>query len=214
MDEKTSPRKRPAERPPAAPPAAGADVRASDADRDRVLEILREALAEGRLDAGEHAERIDAACRAGTVGELRPLVRDLPDGRETAARSGRPASGGCGDDVIAVFGGASRKGRRRAGARTNAFALFGGVEIDLTEALFERRELVVNATAVFGGIKIKVPENVTLRGSGSGILGGYDVEARESADPDAPVVVVRGAAVFGGVEAKAERGKRLRNLRR
>nr|WP_241028032.1 DUF1707 domain-containing protein [Streptomyces verrucosisporus] len=204
-------RKQPAARPPAASPA---DVRASDADRDRVAEILREALAQGRLDAGEHAERIDAVYRARTMGELRPLVRDLPAGREAAPQSGRPASGGDDDHVIAVFGGASRKGRRRVGARTTAFALFGGVEIDLTEALFERRELVVNATAVFGGIEIKVPENVTLRGSGSGIMGGYDVEARESEDPDAPVVVVRGAAVFGGVEAKAKRGKRLRDLRR
>jgi predicted membrane protein len=100
------------------------------------------------------------------------------------------------------------------GARINAFALFGGVEIDLTEALFERRELVVNATAIFGGVEIRVPENVTLRGSGTGIMGGYDVESAESADPDAPVVVVRGAAVFGGVEARAKRGKRLRDLRR
>ncbi|MFP8883723.1 DUF1707 SHOCT-like domain-containing protein [Streptomyces mangrovi] len=211
MDEKTSLRKQPAARPSTASPA---DVRASDADRDRVAEILREALAQGRLDADEHAERIESVYRARTVGELRPLVRDLPAGREAAPPSSRPASGGDGDSVIAVFGGASRKGRRRVGARTNAFALFGGIEIDLTEALFERRELVVNATAVFGGIEIKVPENVTLRGSGSGIMGGYDVEARESEDPDAPVVVVRGVAVFGGVEAKAERGKRLRDLRR
>ncbi|MGY1454532.1 DUF1707 SHOCT-like domain-containing protein [Streptomyces sp. SS8] len=213
MDEKTSLRKQPAARPPAASPA---DVRASDADRDRVAEILREALAQGRLDAEEHAERVDAVYRARTMGELRPLVRDLPAGLEAAPRTDRPrpASGGDGDNVIAVFGGASRKGRRRVGARTNAFALFGGVEIDLTEALFERRELVVNATAVFGGIEIRVPENVTLRGSGSGIMGGYDVEARESEDPDAPVVVVRGAAVFGGVEARAKRGKRLRDLRR
>ncbi|MGK5446462.1 DUF1707 SHOCT-like domain-containing protein [Streptomyces radiopugnans] len=224
MDEKTSLRKRSAARhtarPSAAPPAAGSDVRASDADRDRVAEILREALAEGRLDTDEHAERIEAVYRARTMGELRPLVRDLPAGHPEAPLPGRPASaahgtcGADGDNVIAVFGGASRRGRRRVGARTNAFALFGGVEIDLTEALFERRELVVNATAVFGGIEIKVPENVTLRGSGSGIMGGYDVEARESADPDAPVVVVRGTAVFGGVEAKAERGKRLRDLRR
>ncbi|WP_101256858.1 DUF1707 SHOCT-like domain-containing protein [Streptomyces barkulensis] len=211
MDEKTSLRKQPAARPSAASPA---DVRASDADRDRVAEILREALAQGRLDTDEHAERIEAVYRARTVGELRPLVRDLPAGREAAPHSSRPASGGDGDSVIAVFGGASRKGRRRVGARTSAFALFGGIEIDLTEALFERRELVVNATAVFGGIEIKVPENVTLRGSGSGIMGGYDVEAGESEDPDAPVVVVRGVAVFGGVEAKAERGKRLRDLRR
>ncbi|MFH0252258.1 hypothetical protein ACG5V6_29275, partial [Streptomyces chitinivorans] len=55
------------------------------------------------------------------------------------------------------------------------------------------------------GIEIRVPENVTLRGSGSGIMGGYDVEARESEDPDAPVVVVR-----GGLTPGAARGRSLR----
>jgi hypothetical protein len=218
VDEKTSLRKQPATRPAAqspAPPAADADVRASDADRDRVAEILREALAEGRLDADEHAERIDAVYRARTIGALRPLVRDLPAGRREAAPAApHSARGAAGDNLVAVFSGASRRGRWRVGARINAFALFGGVEIDLTEALFERRELVVNATAIFGGVEIRVPENVTLRGSGTGIMGGYDVESAESADPDAPVVVVRGAAVFGGVEARAKRGKRLRDLRR
>lgn len=65
----------------AEPPGIRAsDIRASDADRDRTADILREALAEGRLDAEEHAERIDSVYRAKTVAELAPLVRDLPSG--------------------------------------------------------------------------------------------------------------------------------------
>ncbi|MEE1939264.1 DUF1707 domain-containing protein [Streptomyces sp. TRM 70361] len=235
MDEKTSLRKQPAEQ-SAAPPAARAvdeaDVRASDADRDRIAEILREALAEGRLDTEEHAERVGAAYRAKTIGELRPLVRDLPAARTGVfrpspapapesrgpfpgtAQPGPPCGTSSGRHLLAIFGGASRKGRWRVGPRTSAFALFGGIEIDLTEALFDHREVVIDATAVFGGIEIRVPENITLRGSGTGIMGGYDVRSAEAEDPDAPVVVVRGAAVFGGVEARPKRGKRLRDLRR
>lgn len=56
-------------------PVAEAEIRASDADRDRIAEILREALAVGRLDAEEHAERIDLVYRAKTMGELEPLDR-------------------------------------------------------------------------------------------------------------------------------------------
>ena len=56
------------------------DLRASDADRERVAEVLRDALAEGRLDMGEFEERLDAAYRARTYGELAPLTRDLPTG--------------------------------------------------------------------------------------------------------------------------------------
>jgi hypothetical protein len=204
-------------RKPAAP-AAEADVRASDADRDRVADILREALAEGRLDAGEHAERIDAVYSARTMGELEPLVRDLPRPRPEGPAMAAPAAGdgSCAstDNAVAVFSGATRKGRWRVGRRINAFACFGGVDIDLTEAVFTQREIVVNATAIFGGIDIKVPENVTLRGQGTGIFGGFEVRAHHADDPDAPVVIIKGAAIFGGVDAKRKRGKRLKDLRK
>src|SRR5436190_1698862 len=62
----------------------------SDADRDRVADILREALAEGRLTADEHAERVDGVYRAKTHADLEPLVRDLP-GAHTPRRSTAPA---------------------------------------------------------------------------------------------------------------------------
>ncbi|MEU1311215.1 DUF1707 domain-containing protein [Streptomyces cinnamoneus] len=201
--------------------ASGAALRASDADRDRTAEILREALAEGRLTAEEHAERIGAVYEARTHGELEPLVRDLPTGRTPAAgpapvrpydASVRPGTGPA-ENLVAVFGGATRKGRWRVRPRMNAFALFGGVEIDLTEAVFEQREVVINACAVFGGVDIKLPENISVRCTGTGVFGGFDVKAGKDPDPGAPVVVVTGFAFFGGVEARPKRGKRLKDLR-
>jgi hypothetical protein len=194
-------------------PYAEPEMRASDVDRDRIAEILRDALAEGRLTHEEHSERMDAAYAAKTVGELEPLVRDLPVQRPAAAPPPAPSAEppSSTQNLIAVFGGSTRKGRWRVGARTNAFACFGGVEIDLTEAVFEQREIVINAVAIFGGVEIKVPENVTLRGTGSGIFGGFDVSTHESPDPEAPVVVISGMALFGGVDAKSKRGKRLRS---
>ncbi|WP_143650472.1 DUF1707 domain-containing protein, partial [Streptomyces tricolor] len=59
-------------------PTPAAELRASDADRDRVADILREALAEGRLTADEHAERVDGVLAARTLGELEAFIRDLP----------------------------------------------------------------------------------------------------------------------------------------
>ncbi|WP_238153953.1 DUF1707 SHOCT-like domain-containing protein [Streptomyces xinghaiensis] len=207
----------------AAPAPSPAGMRASDRDRDRTADILREALAEGRLTAEEHSERIDLVYRARTVGELEPLVGDLPaqsgPDREPYRPAPRPggaphsATNAASENLVAVFGGATRKGRWRVGPRTTAFALFGGVEIDLTEAVFQQQEIVVNATAIFGGVEIRVPENVTLRGTGTGIFGGFDVRNREADDPDAPIVVVTGFAVFGGVDARPKRGKLLRDLR-
>ncbi|MET9919898.1 DUF1707 domain-containing protein [Streptomyces sp. NPDC059605] len=198
-------------------PAEPAGIRASDADRDRIADILREAMAEGRLTAEEHSERVDAVYRAKTVGELEPLVRDLP-AASTAARpatAGVPAHGdpaGPVDNMVAIFSGSTRKGRWRVGSRTNAFALFGSVEIDLTEALFGQRLTVINATSVFGSVDIRVPENISLRGSGTGVFGSFEVTTLESADPEAPVVVVNGYSVFGSVEARPKRGKFIADL--
>jgi hypothetical protein len=203
---------------PAVRPSAEAEVRASDADRDRVADILREALAEGRLDAEEHSERLDGVYAAKTMGQLEPLVRDLPQpGARPAAAPARgdedePPGRSSADHAVAIFSGASRKGRWRITRKLNAFACFGGVEIDLTKAVFEHREVVINATAIFGGIDIRVPENVTLRGHGVGVFGGFDVQSFDSPDPDAPVVVIKGAAIFGGVDAKPKRGKRVKDL--
>ncbi|MEU4128713.1 DUF1707 SHOCT-like domain-containing protein [Streptomyces wuyuanensis] len=202
---------------PARPADPAGAIRASDADRDRTADILREALAEGRLDAEEHAERIDAVYRAKTVGELEPIVRDLPASRpprqEPAPYAyGPEAPAGPADNLIAVFSSSTRKGRWRVGARTQAFSLFGNIEIDLTEAMFGQRLTVINATSIFGNVEVRVPENISLRGSGTGIFGNFEVVTLESADPEAPVVVVNGYSVFGNVEAKPKRGKRIADL--
>jgi hypothetical protein len=53
-------------------------IRASDADRDRVVSLLREHHAEGRLTAEEFHQRLDRALDAKTLGELDELLADLP----------------------------------------------------------------------------------------------------------------------------------------
>ena len=53
-------------------------LRASDADRERIVQMLREHHAEGRLDVDEFHERFNAAYEAKTLGELDALLADLP----------------------------------------------------------------------------------------------------------------------------------------
>ena len=57
---------------------AGTALRASDADRERVVEILRQHTAEGRITAEEFDERMTAAYDARTLGALAELTHDLP----------------------------------------------------------------------------------------------------------------------------------------
>ncbi|WP_330332392.1 DUF1707 domain-containing protein [Streptomyces sp. NBC_00536] len=219
------------EKHPAAPaPAAESGpapvaLRASDADRDRIAQIIGDALAEGRLTAEEHSERLDALYAVKTVGELEVLVRDLPAAQGTAYAAPAPASGpawpvsgppggGYAENVVAVFSSSARKGRWRPAARTRAVSVFGDITIDLTEAVFEQQVTEINVTCVLGNVEIHVPENVTLRGYGSGVLGNFEVrgEGESTSEPQAPVVIVRGFTVLGNIEARRKRGARLVDL--
>jgi fatty acid desaturase len=55
------------------------DLRASDDDRNRVVDELRTHAAEGRLTVEELEERLQRALAARTLGELAGLTRDLPE---------------------------------------------------------------------------------------------------------------------------------------
>ncbi|CAM5412494.1 DUF1707 SHOCT-like domain-containing protein [Streptomyces pilosus] len=197
-----------------------AELRASDADRDRIADLLRDALAEGRLTADEHAERVEGVLAAKTVGELDVFVRDLPIAHQRQAAHApaphRPTAGAIpmdpDDNVVAVFSAATRKGRWRTGRRIHAYAIFGSVEIDLSEAMFDHQQVMIKAFSVFGSVEIRVPENVSLRGTGGGVLGSFEVDTLDATDEEAPVVFVDGWAVLGSVEARPRRGKLVADI--
>ena len=196
-------------------------MRASDADREKVASILRDAYAEGRLSAVEHEERLDEAYRAQTYGDLIPVMRDLPVPPGTlaiptpneVAVTPAPAAPSSGivvnpslaatsdSSMLAVFGAFERKGTWTVPAETSATCIFGGGEVDLTEAVLTSRETVITAVCLFGGLEITVPDGMTVRNEAVGIFGGVEVPDGASA-PDAPVLVVKGAAIFGGIEIK------------
>ncbi|MFF3344925.1 DUF1707 domain-containing protein [Streptomyces sp. NPDC002779] len=205
------------------------ELRASDADRERVAEVLRDALAEGRLDMGEFEERLDATYKARTYGELAPITRDLPVSPavnmvkgplDDGSWSGRIIDGeGSSTWGVAVMSGFERKGRWTVPRRFTGFAFWGGGELDLREADFADREVVINCVAIMGGINVIVPPGVEVVVRGIGVMGGFDHrEEGVPGDPGAPRVIVTGFAFWGGVgverkATKAER-QRLREERR
>jgi hypothetical protein len=66
------------------------EIRASDAERERVVSFLRDSAAEGRLTADELDERVGRAYAAVTRGQLSRLVRDLPGPPVGASLKRRP----------------------------------------------------------------------------------------------------------------------------
>ncbi|MFG2086101.1 MULTISPECIES: DUF1707 domain-containing protein [unclassified Spirillospora] len=179
-------------------------MRASDADRDQVADRLREALAEGRITPEEHAERIDAVYKAKTYAELEPVLSDLPpaqgprvDLRKDEQVPAPPAPQS--PNLVAIFGGAERKGRWLVEPTTNVSCVFGGVDMDFRQAVLSRSEVTVNVTCVFGGVNLIVPPGVRVVGSNVAIFGGNDLPDDDTTDPDAPVIRLTGLVLFGGV---------------
>jgi hypothetical protein len=60
-------------------PESESGLRASDADRDRALEVLRIAVGDGRLSIAELNERLEPVLSARTLRELATLTADLAD---------------------------------------------------------------------------------------------------------------------------------------
>ena len=186
---------------------ANSRLRASDADRDRAASVLNDALAEGRLTREEHSERLDSIYAAKTQADLVPLLEDLP--ATAGARSPQVPGGSApatrhGGQIIAVFGGASRKGAWRVPPVCQVVTVFGGADIDLRDAILPGREITIRAVSVFGGLSITVPPEMRVIDSGVAIFGGRDVsgESGEPEAPDSPVLRLQGACVFGGVSVK------------
>jgi len=204
-------------------------LRASDADRERVAGLLRDAYVEGRLSAVEHEDRLSDVYRATTYADLVPLLHDLPVppgslavpevGHAVAIPSpssaSRVTSGAITVDpsrathaqgpAVAIFSGHERHGSWVVPASMPIVAVMGGIELDLSQAVLTSRETVFHCVAVMGGIEIRVPDGVLVRMDAFGFMGGT---AGPSGDvpPDAPVIRVTGLALMGGIEVTRSKG--------
>jgi len=144
----------------AEPPSSPA-LRASDADRDRVIELLRAAVADGRLDPAEFDERVDAALAARTVDALAPLTADLiaapgSDGALAPRPAGTPAEPTAERLTIKEkHGSVRRDGRWTLPHRLVLRTAWSDVTLDLTRAVRSGPELVI-ALRVRGGTVVLV----------------------------------------------------------
>lgn len=202
-------------------PAVGGDIPATDADREHVVTLLAEATNEGLLPAPERDRRIGLARAAETFDDLVPLTRDLVNSDGPVVRPAPVATtasvqvdtAGASEDadqIIAIFSGSTRAGHWRVRRHTSVMAVFGGADLDASQAIFEAPTVTVNTFCMFGGFTLKVPEGVEVRSQVVGIFGGTDVKVNPP-QAGAPVVILKGAAIFGGIEVRNPKQKRRGN---
>jgi hypothetical protein len=179
---------------------AAGKVRASDAEREAVVERLRVAATEGRLTLGELTERTEAAYTATTHGDLVPITADLPAVSASSAPM-RPTGRADREWVVAVMGDSKRQGRWRVERPLAALAIMGDVVLDLRGAEVPRGDVDITATAVMGDVKVYVPDGVDVELSGIAVMGDKKVMVREApAGQPSPRVVVKATVVMGDVK--------------
>ena len=144
---------------PADPPSSPA-LRASDADRDRVIELLRAAVADGRLDQAEFDERLDAALAARTIDALAPLTADLiaapgSGGALTLPLAVTPAEPAA--ELLTIrerYGSVRRDGRWTLPHRLALRTAWCDVRLDLTSAVRSWPELVIELQVRGGNVEL------------------------------------------------------------
>ena len=133
--------------------------RAADADREAVVERLRSAVSDGRLDFEEFEERMADAYRAKTFGELAPLTADLPDGRVV--------TGGPQEITLHATGSSvNRSGNWVVPRRVVVKGKAGSTRLDLTQATLLSPDIEIAIDATAGSVVLIVPPDTAVDTSG------------------------------------------------
>ena len=154
------------------------------------MALLGEALTDGRLTADEHAERVQRAFTARTLGELAELTTDL------AVPSAQPVRLDTGRTISGIFGPARRDGRWVVPENLTVTAMFGELEVDFTQAILQASRVQVYATVFGGRLRLIVPDGVSVIVSGHMVLG-RKRGSTPPVSPGTPVIEVK-ALVLGG----------------
>jgi hypothetical protein len=187
----------------------GGELVALQGARERVVATLTHHFSHDRLDLTEFERRVDLANRALTVAEIDGLVADLPG--TTALAPAQPAAplvpARERQTVLAVLGGTERRGSWACPRVLRVYAMLGGVELDFREVQLQPGVTEIHAYTLFGGVHVVVPPELYVATDGIAIAGGFDHSSRgaEGRDPNAPMLLIRGVAVMGGVHVEARK---------
>jgi hypothetical protein len=181
---------------PADPPSSPA-LRASDADRDRVIELLRAAVADGRLDSAEFDERVDAALAARTIAALAPLTADLiavpgSEGALTLPLGGTPAAPAA--ELVTIrekYGSVRRDGRWTLPHRLALRTAWCDVKLDLTRAVRSGPELVIELRVRGGNVELVLAPGMVVDANELAVRHSRLAISRDAGDNTPETLLVR-----------------------
>ncbi|MET8249309.1 DUF1707 domain-containing protein [Streptomyces sp. NPDC005202] len=181
---------------------ASPDLRASHADRDRVVDVLRIAAGDGRLTADELDERVEAALSARTLGELAVLTADLPTGVGAGVVEAK--------DVVRIQqeGGSARRGDGWVvPRRLEIDSSWGDVTLDFTQAVIAHDTLHIELDMRGGTLRLVTRPGIVVD-TDSLVISYAKVRTRAAGDPEVPVLLrvgIGGHLSYGRVVARPPR---------
>jgi hypothetical protein len=197
---------------------AGEQFRASHADRDQVVELLRVAAGDGRLSGEELDDRLERALTARTYAELAALTTDLPPTPGAlVVPPGAGAASATPKDLVRIHvrgSGASRDGHWVVPKELDVKVTGGAVTLDFTEAVITQPLLRITAEVKGGGLVLITRPGIVVDADDMALDGG-GVTLPEPPGPGVPVQLrieitgsVRGGAITAGPPPPPRRPRR------
>ena len=199
-------------------PVAAGDRPLEAVRRDTIDQLIL-SYGHGVLSLEAFERRLDAAMDAKSHEALLALTKDLDDivePRYTQKKQTEFTLYSVSDDVpeddwmVHIFGGSQRQHAWNVPRRIRMVNIFGGGELDFTQAKFAARKTRITMLCLFGGATFYVPEGVNAVSKAICIFGGVHNSAPSSSDPNAPMLVIEGLMLFGGAHIKLKRSFRER----
>lgn len=197
---------------------------------DRPLDALREETVDqlimnyghGKLSREAFERRLDEALDTKSHERLTELTEDLDlrtDRQYTAqkkAELGIRVDTSAGErledneHIVNVFGGTTRKGVWDVPRAIKILNFFGGATLDFTDARFTSDTTYITVACIFGGVNLRVREGMRTISKAICVFGGVDNRGGTTLDPNAPLIVIEGFALFGGVDIRVKKTPKQR----
>ncbi len=130
-----------------------ATARVSDGDRDRVVELVQQAYADGRLDQEELERRLERALTSVSLQELDLVTADLPHHDEVVK-------------LQSIGGGLKRSGDWNVPRRLHIESAYGRVRLDLSRAVIRHTQVDIALYLAYGHATIIVPAGASANTDG------------------------------------------------
>jgi len=185
-----------------------------DAVREEVVDQLVMNYSHGKLSYEAFERRLDQAMESKSNEEIAELAADLDlevdkeyvEKKKEDFRFNYSGSSAKETELlVSIFSGCERSGAWGVAKEIKSVTIFGGCDIDFSEAVFSQQEVTVKVFCLFGGYDISVPENVRVVSKAFCIFGGISNKAPSCDYSDAPTIYIEGLVLFGGVDIKLKR---------